>query len=206
MTSPIGASFDAFCDTEGITVDQFRSVMAAAARTEGSPFAQVETGAITEDQFDEAVAKLLSDACGKTVDAPGLKQRMFAIVVPDEAMWGAVRTARAAGIKTSLLSNSWGGRDYPLEQLREIFDEIVISGEVRLRKPEPEIYRYTADLVGVPPDGCVFVDDFSVNVEGAEAVGMTGILHRDPSDTIARLGDLFGLDLESPADARARER
>jgi epoxide hydrolase-like predicted phosphatase len=180
--------------------------MSAAARTEESPFAQVETGAITEEQFDEAVAKLLSDACGKTIDGPGLKRRMFAMVVPDEAMWNAVRAARVAGIKTALLSNSWGGRDYPLEQLEEIFDKIVISGQVRLRKPEPEIYRYTAKQVAVPPDGCVFIDDFSVNVEGAEAVGMTGLLHRDASETIARLEELFDLDLRSPADARSTQR
>ena len=206
MTSPIGASFDAFCETEGITVDQFRSVMSAAARTEESPFAQVETGAINEDQFDEAVAKLLSDACGKIVAAHGLKQRMFALVVPDEGMWNAVRTARANGVRTSLLSNSWGGRDYPIEQLREIFDAIVISGQVGLRKPEPEIYRYTAGELDVPPDECVFVDDFSVNVEGAEVVGMTGLLHRDPNETIARLEDLFDMDLGSPADARSTQR
>jgi putative hydrolase of the HAD superfamily len=206
MTSPIGASFDAFCDAEGITVDQFRSVMSAAARTEDSPFAQVETGTITEDQFDEAVAKLLSGACGRTIEAPGLKRRMFAMVVPDEAMWSAVHGARAAGIKTALLSNSWGGRDYPLEQLREIFDAIVISGEVGLRKPEPEIYRYTARKLDVPAEECVFIDDFSVNVEGAEAVGMTGVLHRNPQETVARLEDLFDLDLGSPADARSTQR
>jgi len=206
MTSPIGASFDAFCDAEGITVDQFRSVMSAAARSDESPFAKVETGEISEDEFDREVAKLLSSACGKTIDGAGLKRRMFAMVVPDDAMWNAVRAAHDAGIKTALLSNSWGGRDYPIEQLEEIFDEIVISGEVGLRKPEPEIYRYTADRLGVPAETCVFIDDFSVNVEGADAVGMTGMLHRDPRETIARLGDLFDLDLASPADARSTQR
>jgi HAD superfamily hydrolase (TIGR01509 family) len=105
-----------------------------------------------------------------------------------------------------LLSNSWGGRDYPLEQLREIFDAIVISGEVGLRKPEPEIYRYTARKLDVPAEECVFIDDFSVNVEGAEAVGMTGVLHRNPQETVARLEDLFDLDLGSPADARSTQR
>ena len=206
MTSPIGASFDAFCDTEGITVDQFRSVMSAAARSDGSPFAKVETGEISEEEFDIEVARLLSGACGRTIEGTGLKRRMFAMVVPDEAMWNAVRLARAAGIKTSLLSNSWGGRDYPLEQLRGIFDEIVISGEVGLRKPEPEIYRYTAARLDVQPNECVFVDDFSVNVEGADAVGMTGVLHRDPRNTIARLGEMFDLDLGSRADAPSTQR
>jgi len=197
MTSPITASFTAFCATEGIEAEAFKNVMSGAARVAGSPFALVETGAITEEQFDERVATLLSDACGKDVAPTGLKRRMFAEVKPDEAMWAAVRSARAAGVRTGLLSNSWGGRDYPLDELRSIFDSIVISGEVGLRKPDPDIYLFAAKQAGVPADACVFVDDFSVNVKGAEAVGMSGILHRDARATIERLEDLFGLSLET---------
>lgn len=197
MTSPIVASFDAFCTDEDIDPEVFKRVMTATGRTPDSPFALVEKGTITEDEFDVAVAKLLGDACGHPVVAKGLKQRMFAKVVPAQAMWDAVRAARAAGIRTALLSNSWGGRDYPLEQLREIFDEIVISGQVGMRKPDADIYRYTAAEVGVREDGCVFVDDFSVNVEGAEAVGMAGILHRDPTTTIERLEGIFSISLRA---------
>jgi putative hydrolase of the HAD superfamily len=197
MTSPITASFTAFCATEGIEAEAFKKVMQGAARAAGSPFALVETGAITEEQFDEAVATLLSDACGKAIVPAGLKRRMFAEVKPDDAMWAAVGSARAAGIRTGLLSNSWGGRDYPLEELRSIFDSLVISGEVGLRKPDPDIYLFAAKQAGVPADLCVFVDDFSVNVEGAKAVGMTGILHRDAPATIGLLEDLFDLSLQA---------
>jgi len=196
MTSPITASFSAFCATEGIQVDAFRNVMSGAAREAGSPFALVETGAITEEQFDEAVAKLLSDACGRDVVPTGLKRRMFAEVKPDEAMWAAVGSARRGGVRTGLLSNSWGGRDYPIDELRSIFDSIVISGEVGLRKPDPDIYLFAAKQAGVPAEACVFVDDFSVNVQGAEAVGMTGILHREAPVTIERLEGLFDLSLQ----------
>jgi epoxide hydrolase-like predicted phosphatase len=205
MTSPITASFTAFCSTEGIDPTSFKNVMSGAARVAGSPFALVETGAITEEQFDEAVANLLSDACGRAIVAKGLKQRMFADVKPDEAMWAAVGAARAAGVRTGLLSNSWGGRDYPVDELRSIFDSIVISGKVGLRKPDPDIYLFAAKQAGVPADACVFVDDFSVNVEGAEAVGMTGVLHRDARKTIEQLEHLFGLALQPPADARSTQ-
>jgi putative hydrolase of the HAD superfamily len=204
MTSPIFASFNAFCETEGITLDAFRSVMQGAARTDGSPFAMVETGAITEEQFDAAVATLLSEACGKTIAATGLKQRMFALVKPDDAMWRAVGAARAAGVRTGLLSNSWGGRDYPIEELKEIFDDVLISGQVGLRKPDPEIYLLAADRIGARAEDCVFVDDFNVNVEGAEAVGMLGILHADARTTIAKIEQIFGP--ERGADARSVQR
>ena len=204
MTSPIFASFNAFCETEGITLDAFRSGMQGAARKEGSPFAMVETGAITVEQFDEAVATLLSDACGKTIAPAGLKQRMFALVKPDEAMWGAVGVARAAGVRTGLLSNSWGGRDYPINELKRIFNDVLISGEVGLRKPDPEIYLLAADRIGARAEDCVFVDDFNVNVEGAEAVGMTGIMHKEAATTIARLEQILGIELG--ADARSARR
>ena len=62
---------------------------------------------------------------------------------------------------------------------------------------ETDIYLFAAKQAGVPADACVFVDDFSVNVKGAEAVGMSGILHRDARATIERLEDLFGLSLET---------
>src|SRR5437879_13562692 len=102
MTSPIFASFTAFCETEGITPDAFRAVISGAARMERSPFAKVETGEITEEQFDEAVASLLSDACGKAIAALGVKQRMFGLVHTDGEMWSAVGAARAAGERTAL--------------------------------------------------------------------------------------------------------
>jgi len=206
MTSPIFASFTAFCETEGITPEAFRAVMSGAARKEGSPFAKVETGEITEEQFDEAVASLLSDACGKAIAPLGLKQRMFALVKPDDAMWSAVGAARGAGVRTGLLSNSWGGRDYPLDELRQIFDTLVISGEVGMRKPQPEIYLLAAERAGARPEDCVFVDDFSLNVEGAEAVGMKGIVHEDARTTIATLEEVLGLELGSAADAGSARR
>jgi putative hydrolase of the HAD superfamily len=69
----------------------------------------------------------------------------------------------------------------------------VISGDVGLHKPEPEIYRLGAERIGVPADRCVFVDDLRENITGAEAVGMTALLHRDTGATASRLRELFSL-------------
>lgn len=73
----------------------------------------------------------------------------------------------------------------------------MISGEVGLHKPQPEIYRLACERLGIEPAEAVFVDDLRENVEGAEAVGMTGVLHRDTAATLARLDELFGLPLSS---------
>ncbi|MFN2615355.1 MAG: HAD family hydrolase [Actinomycetota bacterium] len=199
MTTSIVESFAAFCAAEQLDVESFRAAVLGTARKPDSPFAKIETGAISPEEFDEAVARLLTDACGKPVAHARLKQRMFATVVPVQEMFDAVRTARANGVRTAVVSNSWGGRDYPLDELSSTFDSIVISGEIGLRKPEPEIYLHSARSLDVEPRDCVFVDDFRVNIEGAEAVGMTGVLHKDPAETIGRLEDRFGMSLHGVA-------
>ena len=195
LTSSVLESFAAFCETEGIEIDVFREVVLGAARTPDSPFARIETGEIEQHEFDAIVAALLSDACGRTIASEGLKQRLFAAVRADEAMRTAVRAARTAGVRTGLLSNSWGGRDYPWEELDGLFDAVVVSGDVGMRKPNADIFLHAAKAIGLEPDDCVFVDDFRVNVEGAESAGMTGVLHRDAGETIARLEELLGMPL-----------
>jgi epoxide hydrolase-like predicted phosphatase len=76
-----------------------------------------------------------------------------------------------------------------------MFDAVVISGEVGMHKPEPEIFRLGAERVGLAPEECVFVDDLKENCEGAEAVGMTAILHRGAESTLPELERLLDLTL-----------
>jgi putative hydrolase of the HAD superfamily len=120
---------------------------------------------------------------------------MFAATAPCDPMYQAVYAAREAGVRTGLLSNSWGMADYPRHLFPGMFDAVVISGEVGMRKPEERIFRHTAGLLGIDPEQCVFVDDLETNVTAAEAVGMTGVLHHEPAATVARLEELFGLRL-----------
>lgn len=199
LTTSVTDSFAAFCASEGIEFEVFKRVVLGAARGPESPFSKVETGQIDQDEFDREVAQILSDACGRAVDPEGLKLRLFAGIGPDAAMVDAVRRARSAGIRTGLISNSWGGREagesYRQAPLDELFDAVVISGEVGMRKPDPEIYLFAADKVAVAPDACVFVDDFAVNVEGAERVGMRGILHRRTDETISALEEHLEIGL-----------
>ncbi len=75
---------------------------------------------------------------------------------------------------------------------------MVISGEVGLHKPEPEIFELGAQRVGLAPAECVFVDDLRENCEGAEAVGMTAVLHRGSDSTLPRLEGLLGVELREP--------
>jgi epoxide hydrolase-like predicted phosphatase len=110
-------------------------------------------------------------------------------------MIDAVRSARAGGVRTGLISNSWGTRRYDREQLAELFDGVVISGEVGMRKPAPEMYSLGAERIGVAPQQCVFVDDLAFNLEPAAALGMATVLHRTAEETIPQLEELLGIPL-----------
>lgn len=108
-------------------------------------------------------------------------------------MFSVTRAARAAGIRTAMLSNADGGFEQP--EWAELFDAIVVSGAVGVAKPDPEVYSLTARRLDVPARQCVFVDDLRSNVDGAVAVGMVGVHHRSARGTVEELEVLFGLSL-----------
>ncbi|HTP23441.1 MAG TPA: HAD family phosphatase [Solirubrobacteraceae bacterium] len=188
LTTDVFASFGAFCELEGLERDATNRVFRDDAECR-ELILGLETGAVAQEEFEPRVASLLG------VPAPGLIDRLFAGALPDEDMVEAVRRARAGGVRTGLVSNSWGTRRYPRDLLAEVFDTVVISGEVGLRKPAREIYVLGAERIGLAPDDCVFVDDLRVNLAPAESLGMATVHHRTADDTIAQLERLFGVGL-----------
>jgi putative hydrolase of the HAD superfamily len=189
LTTNVFDSFRAFCVDEGLDPDSirrlFRDDPEALRLVRG-----LETSSVSEDEFGERFGALLG--IGRTA---GLVDRMFSGLKPDEAMLGALRAARAAGIRTGLISNSMGAGRYDRDEFPELFDGVVISGDVGLHKPQPEIFRLGCERVGLEPEACVFVDDLRENCEGAEAVGMTAVLHRGADTTVPELERLLGVEL-----------
>lgn len=188
LTSDVFDSFRAFCELEGLAPDAVERPFRESPQCRELLIA-FETGALPEEQFELQFAPLLG------VQAPSLIDRLFAGSAPNERMLEAVRRARAAGVRTGLVSNSWGTRRYPRELLAELFDGVVISGEVGIRKPTPEIYALGARRIGLEPASCVFVDDLRFNLDPAAELGMATIHHRDPEGTIGELERLLGVDL-----------
>jgi putative hydrolase of the HAD superfamily len=188
LTSNLFESFSAFCQQEGLAPDTIRRRFREddACRTLLIDF---ETGKLEEEDFEPQFAQHLG------VGPTGLIDRLFAGSSPDEEMLDAVRQVRAAGVRTGLISNSWGTRRYPKELLSELFDGVVISGQVGIRKPAPEIYAMGAEQVGLPPTACVFVDDLPFNLPPARELGMATVHHTSSADTIPQLERLFDLQL-----------
>lgn len=185
LTTNIWASFRRFCDAEGLDPDAVKETFRSNGEGLGL-LRTLERGEIADADFEARFGALLG------VGPDDLIARLFAGLGPDTEMVAVVEEIRAAGVPTGLISNSWGTGIYERAPLH-IFDATVISGEVGLHKPEPAIYELGAERIGVPVDRCVFVDDLRENVAGAEAVGMTALLHRDTAETVSRLQTIFDL-------------
>ena len=210
LTTPITTSFAAFCIATGVGPDRLRDVLAAAYAVDptgrqdgaspdgpGSLVAALELGRIDVVEFDRMLAHWLSQGLPEPLEPEDLSARMFAGLRPDDRMRGAVAEARRRGFRTAMVSNTWGLR--PMEDgLGELFDGVILSGVEGVRKPFPEIFLLAATRLGVAPEACVFVDDIRANVEGARAVGMAAVLHRDVAITLPRLEKLLGVRLSRP--------
>lgn len=175
-----------------------RVIVGAYRDPEGDGFVhRLERGEIDRDGFGVAIQQELM-ANGFALHDPTVLDRVFADLRPDHesGLWAVVRSARRQGIATGLLSNSWGTDGYPLDLLRECFEDLVLSGEVGLRKPDPAIFELACERLSVAPADAVFVDDFEVNVEAARTVGLRAVHHRGDVDaTTAQLEELLGVTL-----------
>jgi putative hydrolase of the HAD superfamily len=189
LTTNVFESFRDFCRAEGLDQDRVRHLFRSDPEAL-SLLRRLEVGDLDEDAFAEQFGPMLG-----VREHAGLVDRLFAGMQPDEPMIEALRRARAGGVRTALVSNSWGHGRYDREAFPELFDAVVISGDVGLHKPQPEIFLLAAEQIGTEPSECVFVDDLRENCAGAEAVGMTAILHRGADETLDRLEGLLGVAL-----------
>ena len=188
LTSSLLVSFRAYCEEVAL------EPQALLGRFRSDPSARelliaLEKGELAESAFEVQLAALLD------VEPEGLIDGLFAGVAPDTAMLDAVRRARQAGVRTGLVSNSWGVHRYPHDLFSELFDGVVISGEERMRKPSRRMYELGAERAGVPTALCVYVDDLPFNLLPAEKLGMATVRHTSAEETIPELERLLGIPL-----------
>lgn len=176
MTHPIGPVFAARARAAGFDVTEVQASTMTDFSTgpDGDrPAHRLERGEISLAEFmdllhpDDRATRLLMDP-GSEFFVPGGFE-------PHLGMHAFVRSVRARGLRTGLITNSvvewlpWWDRVVPdVEQ----FDAVVHSCRVGLRKPHPAIYHHALDLVGVAPHEALFLDDFEAMADAARAVGM----------------------------------
>jgi len=191
LTTDIFESFQAFCEAEGLVPDRVRTTFRSDDEGRQLLF-DLELGKLSEAEFEKRFARHLGLAVER---ADGLIDRLFGGMRPDRDMEMAVVMAKRQGIRTGLISNSWGSGRYELDRFPELFDGWVISGEEGIRKPDPAIYALGAERIGLPPEEIVFVDDLRGNLKPAREMGMATVHHVRAEETTRQLEELLDVKL-----------
>ena len=195
LTSPLIASMERFAAELGIELqDLARATLGAYAGEDDPLVTEFELGRISENDFSVAFAERLSHISGAPVEPEGVVGRIFDLRLEEQMLEGVARIRRA-GLTTGLLSNSWGEGLYPRDRLEPLFDVMLMSHEVGMRKPDPALFRLAARRVGAPAAECIFVDDHPGHLEAAASQGMTTVLHVVPAATLTELERLLSLRL-----------
>ena len=189
VTTDFYGGLSAFCVREGLGPDAFVDAIRTSAEGR-SALKAVERGELPQREFEQVLGRLLG------VDDTGLLARALADMRPRPEVIDLAARARAAGVRTAILSNSLGTGDHDIYaeyDLDRLFDAVVISDRVGLRKPGPEIYQLTASKIGLPPEMCLFVDDTEGNLPTARDLGMGTLLFTGAGGEVAEIERLIGI-------------
>ena len=193
LTTPLQAGFLAYQEEAGLSLEELGSAMARAAEEHGeNPLFALERGEITESDFWGRVQRHV----GGGFDLTRLRELFFELLLPNTPMIDFVRELRGRGVRAALLTNNvreweplWRAK---LPEVEELFDVIVDSAFVGLRKPDPPIYTLTLErLGGVKPERCVFVDDVELNCDTARELGIEAIRFESAEQAIPELERAF---------------
>lgn len=189
ITTDFYGALSAFCVREGLDSGAF--VHALRDTAEGrEALAAVESGRISQRAYEQTIGRLLG------IDDQGLVAKALADLRPRPEVLDLVRRARTAGVRIAALSNSWGTGDhdpYSGYGLDDLFDAVMISDQVGHRKPDPAIYLLTASKIGVPAEGCLFVDDTAANLPPAQELGMGTFHFTGAEGDVAEIGRRIGV-------------
>ena len=194
LTTPLIESFLAYQRESGISLEDLGVAMAKLMQEDDGrhPLFELEKGNIAEEEF----TRRLGAALGRELSS--MRDVYFENLHPNERMIQYLRGLREDGIRLALLTNNvreweplWRAK---LPDVDELFEVVVDSGFVGMRKPDPEIYELTLERLGdgLRAEECAFLDDIEVNCDAARALGMTAIRFHDNDQAIAELEAALG--------------
>jgi putative hydrolase of the HAD superfamily len=193
LTTPLQEGFLAYQEESGVSLEELGTAMGRAAEEHGDhPLFMLERGELTESEFWERLDRHVADG----FDLARLRALLFDRLRPNAAMIGFVRELRGRGVRAALLTNNvreweplWRAK---LPEVDELFEVIVDSAFVGLRKPDRAIYSLTLErLGGVAPERCVFVDDLDVNCATARELGMAAVRFESAGQAIPEVERAF---------------
>jgi putative hydrolase of the HAD superfamily len=188
LTSPLQAGFLAYQEESGVSLEDLGLAMARAIEEHGEhPLFVLERGEISESEFRARIEPHLEDG----FDLTRLRTLYFERMEPNRPMIEFVREVHGRGLHTALLTNNvreweplWRAK---LPEIDELFEVVVDSAFVGIRKPDPAIYELTLERLGVAAEECVFVDDLERNCDTARSLGMSVVRFERAEQAIPEL-------------------
>jgi putative hydrolase of the HAD superfamily len=198
LTSPLMGAFAALQEEDDLDAGALGGALRRIAERDGRhPLYELECGRMTEHDFLSVLQAQLRADLGRDVEMHTFAERYFGHLEPNDAMIGFLRELRDRGYRLAILTNNvreWEPLWRAMLPVDELFEVVVDSGFVGLRKPDPAIYRLTCERLGVAPERCLFVDDVEVNCAAAAELGMAAVLFRSSEQAIAEVREALGRD------------
>jgi putative hydrolase of the HAD superfamily len=189
-TSPF-ESFNAYERENGLPTDFIRTLN--ATNHHANAWASLERNDVAFDEFCDLYQAEARDA-GHPIDARAVLACLSGNVRPE--MIAALRAIKANGLKQGCLTNNFTAMerppDGPLTGILDMFDAVIESSRVGVRKPERAFYRMACDSLGIEPDEAVMLDDLGVNLKPAREMGMTTIKVVSSTQALAELEAVVG--------------
>ena len=192
LTAPLLEGFALVQEDTGVPPRAFGEALARAG--EPNPLFALEVGAITEAEFIAALERELEPILGRTVDLHGFAGRYMGSLAANDALFDYYRGLHARGIRLAICTNNvreWEPLWRAKLPIDEIFETVVDSAFVGVRKPEPEIYAIVLERLGLEAGDCAFVDDIAANVDAAAALGFAGVRFESTEQAIGELDGLL---------------
>ena len=191
LTTPLEGSFRAFSDASGIPIEAIAAALVAIERRDGAhPLHELECGRVSEPAFMARVAAQIGEALGRDVAMHDFTEHYFAGIEPNVPMIELMSALRGEGYRMALLTNNvreWERHWRTMAPIDDIFEVVVDSAFVGMRKPDREIYDLTVARLGVAAEECLFVDDLERNCDAARDAGMAAVVYRAPEQAIAEI-------------------
>lgn len=189
LTTPLQGSFMHFQEVAGIPLEVLGEAIGNLQAREGAhPLAELECGRMSEADFLDRVGAEIASILGREVHMRTFTETYFAHLSTNDELIAYMAELRDRGLRMALLTNNvreWEARWRAMLPVDDIFEQVVDSAFVGMRKPDRRIYELTCERLGVPAPQCVFIDDIEINCEAAAELGMRAVHFRDTAQAIA---------------------
>lgn len=189
LTTPLASAFQRVSAQAAVSLEELGSAMAAVAVARGeNPLFALETGHLSEAEFTAALSAELTRSRGRDVSLEGFGEALFSGLEPNERFVAFMRELRGRGHAMAICTNNvreWSVRWQAMVPVSELFDVVIDSSELGVRKPDPRIYEATLTALGVPAEAAVFIDDLEINCDAAASLGMRAVWFRETEQAIA---------------------